>query len=141
MKREYSAGGIVVKDGLVLMIRNAALRDPSKAYWGFPKGHIEPGEKSGAAAVREIREETGIRTEIVNKLGESQYVFSRSGEKIFKVVVYYLFKYKWGEMKAQEKEVLEVKWFKPEEALEVLSFKKDKEFLEKAVKLIKSDGR
>lgn len=135
MKREFSAGGIVLNNGKVLMIKNAALKDPTKAYWGFPKGHIDPREKSDAAALREIREETQIEAEIVTKLGDSQYVFTRSGEKVFKVVVYYLLKYVSGEIKPQELEVLEVKWFDPEEAMELLSFKKDKEFLEKALKM------
>lgn len=117
------------------MIKNAAMKDPNKAYWGFPKGHIDKGEKSDQAALREIKEETQIEAEIVTKLGDSQYVFTRSGEKIFKVVVYYLLKYISGEIKPQEREVLEVKWFDPEEAMGLLSFKKDKEFLEKALKL------
>ena len=121
------------------MIKNAALRDPKKAYWGFPKGHIDPGENSRDAALREIKEETKIEAEIVGKLGDSQYVFTRSGEKIFKLVVYYLLRYLSGEIKPQELEVLEVKWFDPEEAMERLSFKKDKEFLVKALK--EAEGR
>jgi 8-oxo-dGTP diphosphatase len=135
MKREYSAGGIVLNQGKVLLIKNAALRDPKKAYWGFPKGHIDPGENSRDAALREIREETKITAEIVGKLGESQYVFSRSGERIVKHVDYYLLKYKSGEEQAQELEVLEVKWFDPKEAMELLSFKKDQEFLQQALKM------
>lgn len=148
MKREYSAGGIVLRpvqqvqgkqsqDKLsweVLMIKNAALRDPKKAYWGFPKGHIDPGESSSDAAVREIREETRIGAEIVSKLGESQYVFTRSGERVVKHVVYYLLKYKSGKTAPQELEVLEVKWFDPKEAMELLSFKKDKDMLQLALK-------
>lgn len=135
MKREYSAGGIVLHNGKVLMIKNAALRDPKKAYWGFPKGHIDPGESSKNAALREIKEETKITAQIVGKLGESQYVFTRSGERIVKHVDYYLLKYKSGEEQGQELEVLEVKWFDPEEAIELLSFKKDKEFLKQALKI------
>lgn len=134
MKREYSAGGIVLNNGQVLLIKNAAMRDPNKAYWGFPKGHINEGEKSNEAALREITEETGIMAEVVKKLGDSQYVFTRSGEKVFKQVVYYLLKYISGEIRPQESEVLEVRWFDPEEAMELLSFKKDKEFLQKALK-------
>lgn len=139
MKREYSAGGIVLNDGKVLMIKNAALRDPKKAYWGFPKGHIDPGESSREAALREIKEETKIEAEIVSRLGESQYVFTRSGEKVVKHVVYYLLKYKSGEIKPQELEVLEVKWFEPKEALGILSFQKDKDMLNLALKIIKHD--
>ncbi len=133
MKREFSAGGIVLKEGKVLLIKNAALRDPKKAYWGFPKGHIDRGESSRDAALREIKEETKIEAEIVAKLGESQYVFTRSGERIVKHVDYYLFKYNSGEEQAQELEVLEVKWFDPGEAMELLSFKKDQEFLNQAM--------
>lgn len=135
MKREFSAGGIVIKNGKVLLIKNAALRDPNKAYWGFPKGHINPGEKSEAAALREIKEETGIEVEIVKKLGDSRYIFTKDGEKIFKVVVYFLFEYVSGDLKAQDLEVLEVKWADPEEAMEKLSFTKDKEFLQKALEI------
>lgn len=133
MAREFSAGGIVINNGKVLMIKNAALRDPKKAYWGFPKGHIEPGESSKNAAVREVEEETKIKVEVLSKLGESQYVFTRSGEHIVKHVDYFLLKYISGEEAAQELEVLEVKWFDPEEAMEVLSFKKDKEMLKLAL--------
>ena len=138
MKREFSAGGIVLKDGKVLLIKNAALRDPKKAYWGFPKGHINPREKSSEAALREIKEETGIEAEIVKKLGDSQYVFTRSGEKVFKQVVYYLLKFKSGDIQPQELEVLEVKWFDPEEAMELLTFKKDKEMLNLSLGIAKS---
>ena len=138
MRREYSAGGIVIKDGLVLLIKNAAMKNPAKAYWGFPKGHIDPGERDGEAAIRELKEETQIEAEVVTKLGESQYVFSRSGERIMKSVVYFLFKYISGEVVPQEHEVLEVNWFEPKEAEELLSFKKDKEFLRLALKLSKT---
>src|SRR3989344_5843735 len=134
MKREFSAGGIVINDqDQVLLIKNAALRDPNKAYWGFPKGHIDPGEKSEEAALREIKEETGVEVELIKKLGDSQYIFTKEGEKIFKVVVCFLFKYVSGELKAQVKEILEVKWISFEEALNVLSFKKDKEFLQQVI--------
>lgn len=132
MNREFSAGGIVLKDGRVLLIKNAAMRDKNKAYWGFPKGHINPGEKSEQAALREIKEETGVEAEIVKKLGDSRYIFTKNGEKIFKVVVYFELKFVSGEIKAQVLEVLEVKWVDPEEALTLLSFKKDREFLKQA---------
>lgn len=130
MKREYSAGGIVLKGNQVLLIKNAALRDPSKAYWGFPKGHIDEGEKAEETAVREISEETGIAAEIVKKLGESSYIFTKEGEKISKSVTYFLLVYTGGQIKAQDLEVLEAGWYGMKEALEMLSFKKDIEFLQ-----------
>jgi len=133
MKREFSAGGIVLKDSKVLLIKNAAMRDPKKAYWGFPKGHINPGEKSEAAALREIEEETGIKAQIVKKLGDSRYVFTKEGEKIFKVVVFFLLDYVSGEIVPQDLEVLDSGWYGTDEALKMLSFKKDKEFLQKVM--------
>lgn len=134
MTREFSAGGIVLKKGLVLLIKNAAMRDPKKAYWGFPKGHINNGEKSEEAAVREIKEETGIEAKVIKKLGDSRYIFTKDGEKVFKVVVYFLLEYVSGEPKPQDLEVLELNWYEPEEALKLLSFQKDKDMLEKALK-------
>lgn len=133
MVREFSAGGIVLKDSKVLLIKNAAMRDPKKAYWGFPKGHINPGEKSEEAALREIKEETGIEARIVKKLGDSRYVFTKEGEKVFKVVVFFILEYVSGEIVPQELEVLDVGWYEADEALKMLSFKKDKEFLQQVI--------
>lgn len=135
MLREFSAGGIIINDsGQVLLIKNAALRDPKKAYWGFPKGHINSGEKSKEAALREIKEETNIEAKVIKRLGDSRYIFTRDGKKVFKVVVYFLLRYVSGDLKPQDLEVLELNWYEPEEALKLLSFKKDQEFLEKALK-------
>ena len=138
MKREFSAGGIIFnKEGQVLLIKNAAMRDPTKAYWGFPKGHIEPGESSKEAALREIGEETGLEVEVVKKIGDSSYIFTspKTGEKIFKVVVMFLMEYKSGELKHQQEELLDAKWFDPEDALVVLSFSKDKNLLKQAMEM------
>jgi 8-oxo-dGTP pyrophosphatase MutT (NUDIX family) len=136
MKREFSAGGIVLNSkGEVLLIHNAAMRDPKKSYWGFPKGHIEEGESSKEAAVREVEEETGLIVEVIKKIGESSYIFTipSTGEKVFKMVIIFLMKEVGGELKPQEAELLDAQWFTKEEAFQKLSFKKDKELLEKAL--------
>ncbi len=136
MQRQFSAGGIVFNDqGQVLLIQNAAMRDPSKSYWGFPKGHLEAGEKSAEAAVREVKEETGLEVEIVEKVGDSKYTFEDKGEKVFKVVTMFLMKLQGGELKAQQSELLDVRWFFPEEALKKLSFSNDKNHLKKALEI------
>lgn len=130
MKREFSAGGIVLNDkGEVLLIHNMAMRDPNKSYWGFPKGHIDKGESSKDAAVREIKEEVGLEVEVLEKIGESKYIFTKEGEKIFKVVVMFLMKAKTKELKVLKEELLGAQWFTKEEALEKLSFKQDKNLL------------
>lgn len=135
MKREFSAGGIVFKNNQVLVVKNASLADPNKSYWGFPKGHIEKSEKSEHAATREVLEETGITVEIKEKLGESRYVYTRNGERIFKVVAFFLMEYQSGQLEPQVSEISEAKWTEPEEALGALSFSNDKTFLKKALKI------
>lgn len=135
MIRQFSAGAIVFKNGKVLLIKNKSIKDKKISFWGFPKGHLEKGEKSRDAALRELKEETGIEAEIVEKVGDSKYVFTQNGEKIFKVVVIFLMEYKSGEGKPQLAEIDEVLWVDPKEALELLIFKNDKELLKKALEV------
>lgn len=137
MKREFSAGGIVFNnEGQVLLINNAALRNPKKSYWGFPKGHIDPGESSKDAAIREVKEETGLDVEIIQKIGDSKYTFTFEGEKIFKVVIMFLMKKVGGEIKVQEEELLGAEWVSSEDALTKLSFPKDKELFKLAIEML-----
>lgn len=136
IKRQFSAGGIVFnKQGKVLLINNAAMRDPSKSYWGFPKGHLEPGETSRQAAVREVKEETGIEAEIIGNAGESKYVFTQDGEKIFKAITVFAMKKVSGELKFQSEELLAAEWITPDQALSKLSFSQDKGLLKKALEV------
>ena len=136
MKREFSAGGIVFKDGQVLLIKVSAMQDKSIKYWEFPKGHIDPGESSKDAAIREIMEETGVENEVISKIGDSKYTFTSQGEKIFKVVIFFLMKYISGEPKSNDGEIEEAKWVDPQEALKILSFPADKSLLKKALELV-----
>lgn len=137
--REFSSGGIIFKDkNQVLLIQNSSIKNKKITYWGFPKGHINPGEKSPDAAKREVREETGIEVEIIDKIGDSKYVYTRDGVKIFKVVIIFLMKYMSGDPAPQEGEILDVRWFAPEEALKILSFSHDRELLKKALEMVES---
>lgn len=134
MKREISAGGIVFNsEGQVLLVSAGSLRDRSKLHWKFPKGHIEGEETSEQAALREVAEETGIQAEIVTKLGDSKYTYPFKGEKIFKIVVYFIMKLVSGETKPQDGEIDEVRWVEVGEALKMLSFSADKKLLQKAI--------
>mgnify|MGYP001617311200 CR=1 FL=1 len=136
MKREFSAGGIVFnKAGKVLLINNAAMRDPIKSYWGFPKGHLEEGETSRQAAVREVTEETGLEVEIIGNAGESKYLFDLNEEKVFKMVTVFIMKKTGGKLKFQKGELLAVEWVSPDQALDRLSFSQDKGLLKKALEV------
>lgn len=129
--REFSAGGIVFNDkGQVLLTQHS-----QNKHWSFPKGLIDPGQTSEEAAVREVKEEGGVEAEIVDKVGYSKYVYTLNGEKIFKVVTYFLMKYKSGDPKDHDWEVEEVGWYEVEDALKQLTFSQDKELLKKALKI------
>jgi mutator protein MutT len=133
MLREFSAGGIVFnKEGQVLLTQNS-----SNHYWGFPKGHIEKGQTSKEAAIREVREEGGVEAEIVTKVGDSKYIYTHpeTKEKIFKVVTFYLMNYLSGEPDVHDWEVTESRWFDPEEALKTIDFPANKKLLQKALEM------
>lgn len=133
MKREFSAGGIVFKDNKVLLTKHS-----KNKHWSFPKGLIDPGQTSQQAAIREVKEEGGIEAEIVDKVGYSKYVYTSNEEKIFKVVTYFLMKYKSGSIQDHDWEVEEVGWYEVGDALKQLTFSQDKVLLEKALLLLKS---
>ena len=76
-----------------------AVRPKNKPVLCLPKGLVDPGEKPLEAALREVREETGITAVPITKLGDSKYVYVRSwgdGERVFKIVSFYLLRYESG---------------------------------------------
>lgn len=133
MKREFSAGGIVINSqGQVLLTKHS-----QNHHWGFPKGLIDPGQTSKEAAIREVKEEGGVEAEIIEKVGESKYFYTFKGEKIFKVVIYFLMKYLSGDPKDHDFEMEDAGWFEVSEALKLLSFGRDKQLLKIAVNIMK----
>ena len=130
MQREFSAGGIVLKNGKVLLTKHS-----QNHHWSFPKGLIDPGQTPPEAAVREVREEGGVEAEILDKVGYNKYVYTLNGEKIFKVVTYFLMKYVSGDPKDHDWEVEEAGWYTPEDALKQLTFSQDKALLKKALEI------
>lgn len=132
MKREFSAGGIVFNDkGEVLVTQHSQNR-----HWSFPKGLLDHPEQSiEESALREVKEEGGIEAEIIGKVGYSKYVYSFNGEKVFKIVTYFLMKYLSGDPKDHDWEVSEAGWYDVEDALKKLTFTQDKELLKKAVEM------
>lgn len=130
MKREFSAGGIVFKDKKVLLTKHS-----QNKHWSFPKGLIDPGQTAKQTAIREVKEEGGVDAEILEKIGYSKYVYTFDGEKIFKVVTYFLMKYISGNIEDHDFEVEESGWYSPEDALKQLSFSQDKALLKKALNL------
>ena len=130
MKREFSAGGIVFKNSHVLLTKHS-----QNKHWSFPKG-LTDGQTLEEAALREVKEEGGVEAEIVGKVGYNKYIYTLNGEKIFKVVTYFLMKYKSGDPKDHDWEVEEAGWYEVDEALKQLTFSQDRELLKKALGMI-----
>lgn len=134
---EFSAGGIVFRknDGNleILLIR-------VKNRWSFPKGNIEKGEPKDQAALREVKEETGVDADIIKYLGEVDYWYSTGLTKIHKFVYYYLMKYAGGDIVPQKEEIDEAKFVLLEEVGKMLTYPTDKEMFEKALKELKALG-
>ena len=99
VRREFSAGGVLVRS-----VRGrpvfAAIRPQGKreGLWALPKGLIGPGESAEETALREVLEETGVQGRPVEKLGDVRYVYTWAGERVFKVVSFYLFRYRRGRL-------------------------------------------
>jgi 8-oxo-dGTP pyrophosphatase MutT (NUDIX family) len=121
---EFSAGGVVIDErGWVLLIRARDLRN--RAVWTLPKGASAEGESGAATAVREVREETGYRCEVVQELEPVTYWFQRNGRRIRKTVRWFLMRpvTKEGE---HDHEVDEVAWASRDEALTRLRYDSDR---------------
>jgi 8-oxo-dGTP pyrophosphatase MutT (NUDIX family) len=138
VRREFSAGGVLVRrlSGRWMM---AAIRPAGKpaGIWALPKGLIGPGERADATALREVEEETGARGRLVEKLGDVRYVYTWEGERVFKVVSFFLLRYTGGRLgelaPATAHEVAEVRWLPLEEAPKLLAYKGERELAEKAL--------
>jgi ADP-ribose pyrophosphatase YjhB (NUDIX family) len=109
---EYSAGGLVVDLGSEIP-RGALIGRTDRQgrlLWSLPKGHIEAGETAEQAAVREVREETGIAGDIIGELGTIDFWFVAEGRRIHKTVRHYLMRRVAGELSDADVEVDEVAW-------------------------------
>lgn len=127
-KRERSAGGVVVKDDQVVVIVPRG-----RETLALPKGHIDPGEDALAAATREVREETGVVAESLGPLGDVEYWYSHRGKRIDKVVTFFLFKYRSGDLEDHDDEVEEARWLSLEKASEQLAFAGEREMIRRAI--------
>jgi 8-oxo-dGTP pyrophosphatase MutT (NUDIX family) len=133
--REFSAGGLVVRR---MRGRDyvAAVRVKKGTVLALPKGHIEKGETGAQAAEREVREEAGIRGELVEKLGDVKYWYARDGQRVFKVVSFFLFRYRSGSVRNYQREEVDgAEWIPLDDAPRLLAYKGEKEMARAALSI------
>lgn len=121
---EHSAGGVIFENGKVLLILMKNLK--GEKVWTFPKGHLENGESSRNAAMREVEEETGYKCSILKKIMTAHYRFTRNGRLVEKDVDWYLMKTISGAGKpADNTEIFDMKRLEPQEAKKILTYESD----------------
>ena len=131
MIREFSAGGVVVRrmQGrpylAVVRVRDQIL--------ALPKGHPDGDESAEEAARREVREETGLEAEVVERLGDVKYWYVRGGERVMKIVAFFLFRYRSGSVEDHDHEVEEALWIPLADAPTRLAYKGEREMAEAAL--------
>jgi 8-oxo-dGTP pyrophosphatase MutT (NUDIX family) len=111
----------------------------------LPKGLVDPGEKPLETAIREVYEETGVVADLVTKLGDSKYVYTRAwgdGKRVFKIVSFYLMRYRSGRINditaAMRIEVARARWIRLEDAAKLLAYKGEKQMARRALDYVKT---
>ena len=131
MKREFSAGGVVVRGAGDRA--EVAVVLPRSGVYALPKGHPDEDETLEQAATREVREETGLLAEPIGKLGQVQYWYTLRGERVLKAVTFFLFEYRSGSVEDHDDEVVAAEWVPLAEAPRLLSYRGEREMAAKAL--------
>lgn len=126
MKKEKSCGAVIYRKNKgeteILLIQHK-----NGGHWAFPKGHVEKKETETETALREIREETGLKVKL--DTGFRASVTYSPKPDVMKDVIYFAAKADSDDTKAQPEEVLAIRWERPEQAMELVTFANDKDIL------------
>ena len=144
MRREFSAGLVLVR-----RMRGrwwvAAVRPQGKAEgtWALPKGLVDAGEKPAETAIREGFEETGVAGRLGEKLGDVRYVYTWDGERVFKIVSFFLARAQGGRIgdlpAGMDVEVAEARWLPLAEGPTLLSYRGEREMAARAAETLAGD--
>lgn len=140
-KLQVSAGGVAYRkvDGGVEI---ALISVGEAGRWQLPKGLIAEGEEPEAAALREVREETGLEAEMEGPLDTIEYWYTSRTRgqpvRFHKFVHFFLMRYLSGDTADHDHEVNEARWVEIERALEMLAFESEKKIVRKARDLLAS---
>ena len=136
---ETSAGGLVIDSRDADRARAALIGRTDRRgrlLWSLPKGHVEPGETTEDAAVREVAEETGITSQVVAELGTIDFWFVADGRRIHKTVHHFLMMATDGELSADDVEVEEVAWVLLGELPKRLAYADERRLIERVPDLL-----
>jgi 8-oxo-dGTP pyrophosphatase MutT (NUDIX family) len=127
-----AAGGVVLRgsgDDLEVVI---AGRESDRS-WVFPKGTPDPGETIEETALREVREESGLDVEIVRPIGKLEYWFAVPGERVHKIVHFFLMAARGGDVSRHDHEYDDVRWVPVAEARSLLTYDSYRDILDRAI--------
>jgi 8-oxo-dGTP pyrophosphatase MutT (NUDIX family) len=145
-EREFSAGGVVVREApgasgsweCIVIVPSRRAANGSKVL-ALPKGHPDGAETPQEAALREVREETGVRAHVVGQLGEVRYWYQRDGRRIVKRVAFYLLRHEQGDPHShQDEEIDEARWMDLEQAGGALTHSGEREMTRLALSQLAS---
>lgn len=137
--REFSAGGLVVRrfHGRPWV---ACIRVKGGSVLALPKGHIDRDESAADAALREVREEAGLEAELIEKLEDVKYWYRRPGARVFKVVSFYLLRYRSGSVRDHDHEVDSAEWVPLADAPRLLAYPGERKVAEAALRRVAESG-
>jgi len=139
--KEVSAGGVIYR-------KNSDAFEVALIYarnrWGLPKGHVEERERVDQAALREVREETGLEGKLIRKLGDIRYSYRDKTKKnepirIYKRVHFFLLRYIKGDVRYHDHEVDDARWFPIEQAIKQLKFATERRMVHRALSILTAE--
>jgi 8-oxo-dGTP pyrophosphatase MutT (NUDIX family) len=136
---EFSAGGVVVRGDDVIVIVPVKRDANGNRVLGLPKGHPDGDETPEDAATREVAEETGVTAELIEPLGETNYTYERKRRRVAKRVVFFLFKYRSGDVADHDHEIEDARWMPLEEAARSLTYAGERAIVDRALSRLASD--
>ena len=134
--REVSAGGVVYRrtdDGGIEVVLASRRTRRGDLAWGLAKGGIEDGESREQAAIREVREETGLTARIEADLGDTKYMYVWEDVRIRKTVHFFLMRCTGGDVEDHDHEMEEIRWFPIERALKRAAYRGERDVLARAL--------